>query len=68
MVIKDALDIAQPARFRYNAGSKRHFFAGNFLYPAEGFLAGIAEVVRYHDVVARLNKLAFDAQRTIRRD
>ncbi len=36
---------------------KGDLFAGDALHPREGFLAGVAQVVRHYDFVPRVDKL-----------
>ena len=36
---------------------KGYLLSRDLLHPAQGLLAGVAQIVRYHDVVPRLDKL-----------
>lgn len=36
---------------------KGNFFAGDLLHPAQGFLGRVDQIVCYHDLIARLDKL-----------
>ena len=51
---KESLHLSLVAQLGFYKGN---FFAGDLLHPAQGFLGRVDQIVCYHDLIARLDKL-----------